>query len=687
MWHHVGEAPVSSMRAYAVSPEILAAQLDALVAAGYEAVTFDMLRADHRSRRPIVLTFDDGYRSFLDVAAPLLEERGMRAVLFVVAGSLGGENDWDEGCTALELLDAGGLREIAERGHEVGAHAWRHVPLTRVPRERLTREMAATRVVLEQASGRPVRSFSYPYGVADASVIDAVGACGFDVACLDWRPPEPGWPASLALTRVDVGPDTDARELGALAKENAVLATPQAASPADSLEQLVAWTLAAGSGLPPAQAWAAIHAASGPLTEVLRARDADQPNSSLSSLIGAVEQRELQPCSQAVLAAMDPQASDLDRLVCRQPEVPVWSVATPAEAGDVGCDSIRLGARWSDMARLLWEVEPTGHGDAVAAYLRQSGRSHGRAATANGMEELAAAEVVMLAQEAAEAETASSWLAVERALTKVRGGATPPTVRDSARLSSWAHLRVAVSALVRQELRERYAGSLLGIGWAVARPLLYFSVLVLLFGQVVRIAEPRYPEFLLAGLVPWLFFQTAVGEATGSIRGRGDILRLAAFPRAALPLATVAAAVVDLAAQLVVVASVLVAADGTVGPRLLGLAPAMAVLLGLSAMTSLLISGLCVQYRDVSHLVPMALFLGFYATPVFYSSTHIHMPWRVVYLLNPMAVVVETFRSVLYGGSWPPWWALSWTTAFVAVGGIAVWRWFTSAADRFVAEA
>jgi ABC-type polysaccharide/polyol phosphate export permease len=49
--------------------------------------------------------------------------------------------------------------------------------------------------------------------------------------------------------------------------------------------------------------------------------------------------------------------------------------------------------------------------------------------------------------------------------------------------------------------------------------------------------------------------------------------------------------------------------------------------------------------------------------------------------------VVETFRSVLYGGPWPPGWALAWTAVFVAVAGVATWRWFSSAADRFVAEA
>ncbi|HEY3700656.1 MAG TPA: polysaccharide deacetylase family protein, partial [Acidimicrobiales bacterium] len=587
------------MRPYAVSREILTAQLDALAAAGYEAVTFEALRGDQRPSRPIVLTFDDGYRSFLEVAAPLLEERGMRAVVFVVAGSLGGANDWDRGCAALELLDADGVREVADRGHEVGAHAWRHAPLTEVPIDRLAREVAATRVVLEQATGGPMRSFSYPHGVANAKVIETVTQCGFDFGCLDWRPPEPGWPESLVLTRVDVRPDTDVDDLAHLAEENAVVANPLPVAPADPFERLVAWTLAAGSDLSPGEGWAAIHAASGPLAHVLRTRDADDRPRPLTSLVRAAQLSELASPPEAVVTALSPLASDLDALVRRQPEVPVWSVATPAEATEVDPDWIRMGAQWSDVARLLWQIDPTSHGDVIATYLRRSGRSHRRAATAQAMEELAAAEVAMLADEAVEADSAAGESALERSLTKVRCSASQPAVRDGGRLSSWAHLRVATGALVRQELREHYAGSLLGIGWAVARPLLYFTVLVLLFGQVVRVSEPRYPEFLLAGLMPWLFFQTAVGEATGSIRGRGDLLRLAAFPRVALPLATVASAVVDLAAQLLVVAPVLVVADGTFGPRLLALAPVMVALLALVTMISLLISGLCVRFRDV----------------------------------------------------------------------------------------
>jgi ABC-type polysaccharide/polyol phosphate export permease len=394
----------------------------------------------------------------------------------------------------------------------------------------------------------------------------------------------------------------------------------------------------------------------------------------------------------AAVHAMAPLAPHLAGLVEGQGEVPVWGSTTPSEAAGIDPEWIRLGPRWSDVARLLWEVEPTDHAEVVAAYLRASGRSHRRRQVASAIEELGAAETAMVAEEALEAKTTESWPAVEATLARVRTGAVGASAQarrdeEGARMSRWGHFCRATTALVSQQLQEHYAESFLGLGWTVLRPLLYFAVLVLAFGKVVRVDEPHYPEFLLAGLLPWLFFQTAVGEATSSIRGRGDLLRLAAFPRAALPLATVASALVDFTAQLLVVIPVVVLIDGPPPLRLLALIPIVAALIALVAAASLVVAGLTVRFRDLAHFVPLVLFLGFYVVPVFYSSSRLHLPWRAVYLLNPLSVLIETFRSCVHGGPWPPAWALASALVIVTAGSVAASRWFSAASDRFVAEA
>ena len=85
MWHHIGAAPTKAMAPYATPPERLHEQLDALADAGFRAVTFDDLRKGTPVERPVVLTFDDGYTSFAELASPALVDRDMRAVLFVEA--------------------------------------------------------------------------------------------------------------------------------------------------------------------------------------------------------------------------------------------------------------------------------------------------------------------------------------------------------------------------------------------------------------------------------------------------------------------------------------------------------------------------------------------------------------------------------------------------------------------------
>jgi lipopolysaccharide transport system permease protein len=110
-------------------------------------------------------------------------------------------------------------------------------------------------------------------------------------------------------------------------------------------------------------------------------------------------------------------------------------------------------------------------------------------------------------------------------------------------------------------------------------------------------------------------------------------------------------------------------------------------LVALVAATALVVAGLTVRFRDVAHLVPLALFLGFYVVPIFYSSSRLQPPWRAVYLANPLAVLIEAFRCCIHGSPWPPTWALAWAVAVVTVGSVLAWRWFSAASDRFVAEA
>jgi peptidoglycan/xylan/chitin deacetylase (PgdA/CDA1 family)/glycosyltransferase involved in cell wall biosynthesis len=189
-WHSIADlAGDPVLEPYAVPADRFRDQLRALRRAGYrpvgvsEAVRFLEGRGG-LPRRPVLLTFDDAYEDLAQAALPALEEHGAPAVAFAVSGRLGGTNEWDRkiGARALPLLDAAGLRELSERGIEIGAHSRTHPVLTRVPDAEIDAEIAGSRQDLERLGLPAPRLFAYPYGVEDERVRRAAQGAGFTAA-------------------------------------------------------------------------------------------------------------------------------------------------------------------------------------------------------------------------------------------------------------------------------------------------------------------------------------------------------------------------------------------------------------------------------------------------------------------------------------------------------------------------
>ena len=174
---------------YGVTPEKFRQQLDILIRTGFKFIDAnEFLRFLQGKaglpRRAVLLTFDDCYQDLLEVALPILQERGIPAVAFAVSKRLGGTNDWDKslGVPQLQLLDADGLQKLAKKGVAIGAHSRTHPNLSRIFGEQLSDEIVGSLADLEAIGlDRPLL-FTYPYGQYDQSVQQVIQEAGLQAA-------------------------------------------------------------------------------------------------------------------------------------------------------------------------------------------------------------------------------------------------------------------------------------------------------------------------------------------------------------------------------------------------------------------------------------------------------------------------------------------------------------------------
>lgn len=205
--------------------------------------------------------------------------------------------------------------------------------------------------------------------------------------------------------------------------------------------------------------------------------------------------------------------------------------------------------------------------------------------------------------------------------------------------------------LVWRDVKVRYKQTVLGIAWSVLQPFLTMVVFTIFFGRLAKVPSDGvpYPLFSLAALVPWTYFSTAVSNGSSSLVGNQHLIAKVYFPRVLVPLAAIVMPAVDLAVSFAMLIVLMAWYQ---------VAPAAAMLLlplyvGLAALTAFAValwtSALSVRYRDARYVLPFLIQIWLFVTPVAYPASMVPERWRLLYALNPMATVVEGFRSSLFG--------------------------------------
>jgi lipopolysaccharide transport system permease protein len=206
-----------------------------------------------------------------------------------------------------------------------------------------------------------------------------------------------------------------------------------------------------------------------------------------------------------------------------------------------------------------------------------------------------------------------------------------------------------------REIKIRYKQTVLGVFWAVAQPTSLTIIFSIIFGKFAHIPTEGipYPIFAYSALLPWTFFSTALTFAVPSMVRERHLLMKVYFPREISPLSSVLAPLVDFGITVLVFAAMMLYYNIGVTWHILWVLPLLSLQLIFTVGISLFFAAVNARYRDVRYAVPLFLQLWMFATPIFYPVTFIPENYRMLYMLNPMASIIDGYRRVIIKGVRP----------------------------------
>jgi lipopolysaccharide transport system permease protein len=224
--------------------------------------------------------------------------------------------------------------------------------------------------------------------------------------------------------------------------------------------------------------------------------------------------------------------------------------------------------------------------------------------------------------------------------------------------------------LAWRDVLVRYKQTVIGILWAVLRPLLQMIVFTIVFSRIAKLpAEGMpYPVMVFSAMLPWQLFATSLTEGSASLIGNANLISKIYFPRLIVPASAVIVSFVDFAISMVLLAILMIWYQIWPGWPLATLPIFTLMALLASAGAGAWLAALNVKYRDFKYVVPFIVQFGVFVSPVGFSSSTISATtphwiapekWRMLYDLNPMVGVIDGFRWSISGGNTPfPWQSL-----------------------------
>jgi ABC-type polysaccharide/polyol phosphate export permease len=265
---------------------------------------------------------------------------------------------------------------------------------------------------------------------------------------------------------------------------------------------------------------------------------------------------------------------------------------------------------------------------------------------------------------------------------------TPPPARGLRELFNYRQL---VALLVVRELKVRYKRSVFGLLWTMLNPLLLMIVYTVVFTTVMASGQKNFSIFLLAALLPWLFFQTAVMQGLNAILGNQDLIRKVRVPQAVFPLSVVGSNLVNFTLSMAPLFLLMAALKQPFSAALLFLPVAMVFLTVFTSGVTLLLASLTVFFRDVKHLTEVALQMLMYLSPVLYDlhTLGANKSWwfqlfRKFLALNPLTYLLAMVRDPVYYARVPGWHSIAIAAGVSLFSLLAGYRIFQRLAPRHI---
>jgi lipopolysaccharide transport system permease protein len=221
-----------------------------------------------------------------------------------------------------------------------------------------------------------------------------------------------------------------------------------------------------------------------------------------------------------------------------------------------------------------------------------------------------------------------------------------------------------------RDLLVRYKQTAVGISWSLIRPLLTMAVLTVVFGKLGKMPAGGvpYPLLVFCGMLPWLFFSTALTEAGNSLISNAGMVSKVYFPRLAITASSVIPSLVDFLISCVFLVALMIWYRFVPPPTVLLVPFFMLLMFGVTLGTGMWVAALMVKYRDFRFIVPFVVQFGLYLSPVGFQSSVVPERFRLLYGLNPMVGIIDGFRWCILGPSR----GIDWLSVAIAIFEVAI---------------